>query len=79
MDRPLAVQIRVADSIAGYDTMVKQCEREIEPIVRDFRNSDEWHNHELCARLQALGKELDPDGSFFFTTQRAVVEARAAL
>lgn len=79
IDRLAAAQTRVADSIAGYDAMMKRCEPEIEPIVRDFRDAHERHNHELCARLQALGKEPDADGSFFSTIQRAVVEARAAF
>jgi hypothetical protein len=79
VDALATVQTSVVDAIAGYRTMLKHCEPEIEEIVRDYHDTHERHDIELSARLAALRKEPDLDGSFFSTVQKAVVGARAAV
>ena len=77
IDALATVQTKVADAIAGFRTMLKHCEPEIEEIVRDYLDAHERHDRQLSARLAALGKEPDADGSFFSTVQKAVVGVRA--
>jgi hypothetical protein len=77
IDALATVQTRVVDAIAGFRTMLKHCEPEIEEIVRDYLDTHERHDRQLSARLAALGKEPDADGSFFSTVQKAVVGVRA--
>jgi hypothetical protein len=77
IDALVTVQTRVVDAIAGFRTMLKHCEPEIEEIVRDYLDTHERHDRQLSARLAALGNEPDADGSFFSTVQKAVVGVRA--
>jgi hypothetical protein len=79
IDALSTVQTSVVDAIAGYRTMLKHCEPEIAEIVQAYHDTHERHDLDLSARLDALRKEPDLDGSFFSTVQKAVVGTRAAF
>ena len=79
IDMLATVQTNVVDAIAGFETMLKRCEPEIDGIVRAYLETHERHNGQLSARMRTLGKEPDEDGSFFSTVQNAVVTARAVF
>lgn len=73
------LQVRIVDTLAGYDEIHKKCEPEIAPLTADFIAAHETHEKALSQRLVALGREPDADGSFFSTVQRLVIKTRAVF
>ena len=79
IDALAALQVRLVDTLAGFDEIQSTAEPEITGIVAEFVSAHTLHELAIAERLRALGSEPDPDGSFFSAIQRLVVKTRAAF
>ena len=70
------LHVRLVDTLAGYDEMLKSAEPEILPLLQRFKNLHRSHESELSDRLRAHGCVPDEEGSFFSTVQWAVIKTR---
>ena len=73
------LQVRVTDTLAGFDEILKSAEPDIKPLMTEFFKTHKRHEAELSARLRTHGCVPDEDGSFFSTVQRIVIKTRAAF
>ncbi|MEO1140308.1 MAG: DUF2383 domain-containing protein [Pseudomonadota bacterium] len=73
------LQVRITDTLAGYDEILKEAEPEIEPLMQRFTQAHQQHEAELSERLRSHGCAPDTDGSSFSLVQRAVIKTRAVF
>jgi len=73
------LQVRVLDTLAGYDEILKKSEDDVRPLMVRLYDAHRRHETELSERLRTHGCNPDEDGSFFSTVQRAVIKTRSAF
>lgn len=73
------LQVRIKDTLAGYDEILKVAERDIAPLMAQFYEAHKAHEVELSQRLRTHGCVPDDDGSFFSSVQKAVIKTRAVF
>ncbi|MGK7754916.1 MULTISPECIES: DUF2383 domain-containing protein [unclassified Roseovarius] len=71
------LQVRIKDTLAGYDEILDQAKPDIRPLMEQFYTAHIKHEADISARLRDHGCVPDEDGSFFSTVQRAVIKTRA--
>ncbi|MDD9724058.1 DUF2383 domain-containing protein [Roseovarius sp. SK2] len=73
------LQVRIKDTLAGYDEILERAEPGVRPLMEKFSAAHTAHEAELAARLRKHGCVPDEDGSFFSTVQRIVIKTRAVF
>lgn len=73
------LQVRITDTLAGYDEILDRAEPDIRPLMKEFCTAHTAHEAELSTRLRKHGCVPDEDGSFFSTVQRLVIKTRAVF
>ncbi|KRS10507.1 hypothetical protein XM53_20825 [Roseovarius atlanticus] len=73
------LQVRIKDTLAGYDEILDRAEPDIHPLMKSFCAAHAAHEADLSARLRKHGCVPDEDGSFFSTVQRFVIKTRAVF
>lgn len=73
------LHLRLVDTLAGYDQILKSAEPDIRPLMVRFHDLHRTHEAALAARLRAHGGQPDEEGSFFSTVQWAVIKTREVL
>ncbi|WP_428516073.1 DUF2383 domain-containing protein [Roseovarius sp.] len=73
------LQVRIKDTLAGYDEILERAEPDIRPLMESFSAAHAEHEAELSAQLRTHGCVPDEDGSFFSTVQRIVIKTRAVF
>ena len=73
------LQVRIKDTLEGYDEILERAEQDIRPLMERFRAAHTAHEADLSERLRRHGCVPDEDGTFFSTVQRAVIKTRAVF
>ncbi|MBY5988606.1 DUF2383 domain-containing protein [Roseovarius atlanticus] len=73
------LQVRIRDTLAGYDEILDRAEPGIRPLMERFSAAHAAHEADLSAQLRTHGCVPDEDGSFFSTVQRLVIKTRAVF
>lgn len=73
------LQTRTADSLAGFRKMLEKAEPHFRPTVTAFIDLHERQADALARLLLERGHEMDADGSWMSTMQRAVIAVRSTV
>lgn len=73
----IALHNRTVDAAKGFGTMVEKAEPSFRDIAERFRKLHARHASDLARLLSDSGVEVDNDGTFMGTVNRAVVSVRA--
>ncbi len=77
LDALETLHTRIADSLAGFETMVAKAEPAFRPVAEAFHGLHQRLGTEVARLLAEAGRTPDAGGSLMGTINRAVVATRA--
>jgi uncharacterized protein (TIGR02284 family) len=77
VDALIALHTHTVDALAGYAKMVEKAEPSFRSTAEDFRALHARHADGLARHIAYRGRQVNEDGSFMGTINKAVVSLRA--